>query len=162
MKCVLNVAIVFLALPSLYAQDEASASKEAPNFTHPVATAISAFADPEENSVTTAQIVFSYAANIDGLLRDVADRMRNISEQVEAGELTPLEAQALKLETAQAMIARLETFSAVYDSMLLFDNEKVGGVLSSYGDITRLTPGVVLERNWPTVNVRDLITESSR
>jgi hypothetical protein len=46
--------------------------------------------------------------------------------------------------------------------MLLFDNEKVGGVLSSYGDITRLTPGVVLERNWPTVNVRDLITESSR
>ena len=53
MKYVLNVAIVFLALPSLYAQDEASASMEVSNFTHPVASAISAFADPEENSVTT-------------------------------------------------------------------------------------------------------------
>jgi hypothetical protein len=59
-----------------------------------------------------------YAARVDGLLREVHANLQKISEQVEAGELTPEQARELKLAATRDMISHLDTISAVYDARL--------------------------------------------
>ncbi len=59
-----------------------------------------------------------YASRVDGLLRDIHASLQDISERAEAGQLTPEQAQRLKLAATRDMIARLDTLSAVYDVRL--------------------------------------------
>lgn len=73
-------------------------------------------AHSEANIDVISQPAKDYGNQIDGLLRDIDARLRKISERVEAGELTERQAQTMKLAATRAMIARLETISAVYDA----------------------------------------------
>jgi len=79
--------------------------------------------DTEGDKVTAAEVLVDFATAIDGLLRDLAAQMQVISANVEAGELTPAEAVTLKLQTTRAMIARLETISAVVDAVVFSEND---------------------------------------
>src|SRR5262249_5893580 len=63
-------------------------------------------------------LAHDYADRIDGLLRDVHTTLQMISERMEARTLSPRQAERLKLAATRAMIGRLETLSAVYDSKL--------------------------------------------
>jgi hypothetical protein len=56
-----------------------------------------------------------YAARVDGLLRDAHACLRIISESVEAGNMSPVRAEKLKLAVMRDVISRLDTLSAVYD-----------------------------------------------
>lgn len=60
----------------------------------------------------------NYAARVDGLLRDVHARLQNISAAVEAGRLTPEQAQKLKLAATRDIISRLDAMAAIYDARL--------------------------------------------
>jgi hypothetical protein len=116
-------------------------------------------ADVPTNQLTAGDLLAGYAATVDGLLRNVAEQMRLISEQVDAGDLSPLEALALKLETARAMIARLETVSAVYDSMILSgDDSDDDGIVP--GDSAALTAARVALRHCRTISVKELLREA--
>lgn len=106
MKFSLPIFVTFIALIAAHAQTDEAAAKPADHCTPVHVTATSG------DDVLSAGLLFTYVANVDGLLRDLADRMRSISEQAEAGELTSVQAQAMKLETAREMIGRLETMSA--------------------------------------------------
>jgi len=164
MKYVFYFAIVILALTRIHAQQgnatATNASKVAHDSSSPGALLVS---DRETNQATSAELLLGYAATVDRLLRNVADQMRLISEEVDLGELNPLEALALKLETTRAMIARLETVSAVYDAVILSsddaddsdnrDDEVVPGN-SSAATVAR----IALRRS-RTISVKELLRE---
>jgi hypothetical protein len=117
--------------------------------------------DMNRNAVTATEPLLTYAAKVAGLLRDLAERMRSISELVEAGDLTQLQGQALKLETARAMVARLETVTAVYQSMISTDGEHADAdaqPVASAGS-TKASPDVLLPKK-RTVSVGELLRES--
>lgn len=124
MRYVFYLAIVILTLTQIHAQQTDAITTNAAKAAHGSCSDVAFLAtDAQTNQLTTSDLLVGYAANVDGLLRNVADRMRLISEEVDSGELSPLEAIALKLETARAMIARLETISAVYDSVILSSDD---------------------------------------
>jgi hypothetical protein len=82
-------------------------------------------ADMENQQLLAAALLRSYATCVNGLLHDLAFRLQTISQHAAAGQLTPEEAQRLKLAATRATIARLETISAVYDSQLVSnDNDE--------------------------------------
>jgi len=115
--------------------------------------------DAESNHPTATDLLRGYAANVDQLLRDGADRMRLISEKVEAGDLPPLMAMALKLETARAMIARLETISAVYESAIFSDDD--GEDDDAIPDDSPATAAVrIALRGKRTISVKELLREA--
>ena len=120
MKYVFFYAIVILASSRIHAQ-QVDPATTGPSKVTQGSLRGGAFAatDPQTHQLTSGDLLAGYAATVDGLLRNVANQMRLISEQVDSGDLNPLEALALKLETARAMIARLETISAVYDAVIL-------------------------------------------
>jgi len=74
--------------------------------------------DRGASDVASTIVAHDYADRIDGLLRDVHATLQMISEREEARTLSPRQAQRLKLAATRAMIGRLETLSAVYDSKL--------------------------------------------
>jgi hypothetical protein len=123
MKYLLYCAIVALALIPLHAQRGDAITEHASNVAQGSCENRAFLAGDETNHPTANDLLRGYAANVDQLLRDGADQMRLISEKVEAGDLPPLMAMALKLETARAMIARLETISAVYESAIFADDD---------------------------------------
>jgi hypothetical protein len=85
--------------------------------------------------------------------------MRVISEQVDSGDLNPLEALALKLETARAMIARLETISAVYDSAILSGDDQDDDELVP-GNSSGATAERVALRRGRTISVGELLRQN--
>jgi hypothetical protein len=88
--------------------------------------------DLHASGETTITFVQDYADRVNGLLRDVHVTLQTITERMEARTLTPQQAQKQKLAATRAMIARLETLSAVYDG-------KIAGV-GSAPDRYRCTP----------------------
>jgi len=113
----------------------------------------------QSNQLTTGDLLAGYVATVDGLLRNVADQMRVISEEVDSGDLNPLEAIALKLETARAMIARLETISALYDAAILSgDDGDDDEVLP--GNSSAVTAARVALRRARTISVEELRREA--
>jgi hypothetical protein len=160
MKYVLYFAIMVLAVTQTHAQ-QGDATRANTSQVAPSSCSGGKFvaADVPTNQLTSGDLLAGYAATVDGLLRNVAEQMRLISEQVDAGDLALLEALALKLETARAMIARLETISAVYDSMILSgDASDDGGVVP--GDSAAVTAARVALRRSRTISVKQLLREA--
>jgi len=147
MKTIFCAAIILIALLPTYAQ-ECPAT--------PTAAHLKQVSDGS-NELTSTALLLTYAGNVDGLLRDLVDQMREISEQVEAGELTPLDAQALKLETARVSIARLETISALYD-LLIFPKDDDAGFVSP----SDYPAAHIALRSKPTVSVKQLMQENAQ
>jgi len=160
MKYVFYCAIVALALAPSHAQTgdaiTANASSAAQGSCRNGALRM---ADPETSQPTATDLLLGYAANVDRVLRDGADQMRRISEDVEARDLPPLVAMALKLETARAMIARLETISAVYESAVFSgDDSQDDGVVP--GDSPATAAVRIALRSKRTISVKELLGEA--
>jgi hypothetical protein len=115
--------------------------------------------DEESNHPTATDLLRGYAASVDQLLRDGADQMRLISEKVEAGDLQPLMAMALKLETARAMIARLETISAVYESAIFSADDSEDDEALPADSPATAAVRIALRRQ-RTISVRELLREA--
>ena len=160
MKYLFYCAIVALALIPLHAQRGDAITEQASNVAQG-SCRNGAFlaADAETNHPTATDLLRGYAATVDQLLRDGADQMRLISEKVEAGDLPPLMAMALKLETARAMIARLETISAVYESAMFSDDD--GGDDEAVPADSPATAAVrIALRSQRTISVKELLREA--
>lgn len=99
MKNTLFLALIILAVIPASAQEAAGPDRSANVNTEPTAAK-------------------DYAARIDGLLRDVHASLQEISEGLEAGRLTPEQAQKLKLASTRDVISRLDAMAAVYDARL--------------------------------------------
>ena len=99
MKSGLYIAFVCLAMFSVHAQNAAS---------H----------DCHVSDNASDAVEQDYAVRVNGLLRDIHATLQAISERAEAEALTAQQAQSLKLAATRAMIAHLETLSAVYDSKI--------------------------------------------
>ena len=99
MKNEMCLALIILAILPAYAQK---------------ATSPNCSADGEPVTV----LAQDYAARVDGLLQNVHASLQKISERMEAGSLTPPQAQELKLAATRDAIARLDALSAVYDVRL--------------------------------------------
>lgn len=99
MKNTFFLALIILAVIPASAQEAAGPERSANVNTEPTAAK-------------------DYAARVDGLLRDVHASLQNISEGLEAGRLTPEQAQRLKLAATRDMISRLDAMAAVYDERL--------------------------------------------
>lgn len=154
MKYVFYGAIVALALAPSHAQRADSITANPSN-----AAQSSCVVDAEANRLAATDLLLGYAANVDQVLREGGDRMRLISERVEAGDLPPLVAMALKLETARAMIARLETISAVYESAIFSgDDTEDDDVVD--GDSPATAAVRVALRGRRTVSVEELLREA--
>jgi hypothetical protein len=97
MKNEMCIALIYLAMIPAYAQKTAAQDRPA-------------------NNPPAASDLRDYADQINGLLRDVHASLQQISERAAAGEITPEQERKLKLASTRAMIARLETISAVYDA----------------------------------------------
>jgi hypothetical protein len=70
------------------------------------------------NAEAASALAQDYAARVDGLLRDAHASLHNISERMEAGLLTPQQAQEMKLAATRDVISRLDSITAVYDVRL--------------------------------------------
>ena len=112
--------------------------------------------DMEGEQSQPARLLVGYALNVDGLLLGLDNQMRTVSEKVEAGELTQLEAVVLKLELTRAMIARLETVSAVYDSLIFRD---AGGEAENAPADHTTVPVLQIKR---TISVQELMQENAQ
>jgi hypothetical protein len=110
--------------------------------------------EPENGDVSAAKVLQRYAADVDGLLRDFEGAVRTISERAEAGEMSAADAQQLKLAASRAMIARLETLSAVYDSIAAGLDGSDDGDSSNDDDDRFISPDLLRARL--TVRIKDL------
>jgi hypothetical protein len=149
MKSTLQAAIILITLLPTYAQDRPATAT----------THLKQLSDGS-NELTATALLLTYAGNVDGLLRDLVDQMRAISEQVEAGKLTPPDAEALKLETARVTIARLEAISAIYDVLILSKNDHEEPGSASPSDSPRVA--YIALRAKPTVSVKQLMQENAQ
>jgi hypothetical protein len=70
------------------------------------------------NAEASSALAQDYAARVDGLLRDAHASLHSISERMEAGLLTPKQAQEMKLAATRDVISRLDSITAVYDVRL--------------------------------------------
>jgi hypothetical protein len=137
MKNTLFLALIILAVP-------ASAQKAAPSSYCANGAAITALAH-------------DYAARIDGMLRDVHASLQKISEGVEAGRLTPEQAQKLKLAATRDMIARLDALAAIYDVRLDAEHKAAADAGSTVaGDRAH-----VISKTSGTVSLQELKREST-
>jgi hypothetical protein len=125
MKLVSYGATLVLALALNQMQESNATALKEKNPVH--ATCVTAPApsqdDTEGDEVTAAEVLVDFATAVDVLLRDLAAQMQVIAANVEAGDLTPAEAVTLKLQTTRAMIAHLETISAVVDAVVFSDED---------------------------------------
>lgn len=115
--------------------------------------------DGDGAAATVAQ---DYADRVNGLLRDTNASLQEISGRVAAGELSPAQADRLKLAATRTMMARLETISAVFDAKIDSTNKDLhGGTLA-----TRTTPMQDATRSTvvakSTVRVQDLRRENGQ
>ena len=160
MKYLLHCAIVALALIPLHAQRGDAITGHASNVAQGSCRNGNFLdADAETKLPTATDLLRGYAANVDQLLRDGADRMRLISEKVEAGDLPPLMAMALKLETARAMIARLETISAVYESAIFSGDDSEDDEAIPADSPATAAVRIAL-RGKRTISVKELLREA--
>jgi hypothetical protein len=111
------------------------------------------------NSETMAALAADYASRVDGLLRDAHANLQRISEDVEAGNVTSEQAQALKLAATRDMISRLDAISAVYDARFNAHNGVDCGSQGS-ADATGKTSNPALKTN-ATVSVAELKREAA-
>ena len=133
MKNRMGVALVCLALIPAYAQNAASQ-------------------DRHTNRETTTTLAQDYGDRVNGLLRDIHATLQTISERMEGRDLTPQQARRLKLAATRAMIARLETLSAVYD----------GKIASVAGAHDRSTPESDVPNDATTQGIRSRLTVNIR
>ena len=142
MKNEMCLALIILAILPAYAQK---------------ATSPNCSADGEPVTV----LAQDYAARVDGLLQNVHASLQKISERMEAGSLTPPQAQELKLAATRDAIARLDTLSAVYDVRLhskddLVSESESAGHVSAADKAKHSTPNAS-----GTVSVEELRREAA-
>jgi hypothetical protein len=109
---------------------------------------------------TASILLHDYADRVNGLLRDVHANLQQISERMESGSLTAQQEQQLKLDATRAMIARLETLSAVYDHKIPSVTRSCERCALEFGVPNDETMQVMRSRL--TVNVRDLESIATR
>jgi len=68
-----------------------------------------------------------FAAQVDGLLREVHASLQSVSAQMAAGRLTLEQARELKLAATRDAISRLDTLAAIYDARLDSNNKLSAG-----------------------------------
>jgi hypothetical protein len=135
------IILVCLAIVSAYAQNAPSQNNNA-------------------SDETASILLHDYADRVNGLLRDVHANLRQISERMESGALTAQQERELKLGAARAMIARLETISAVYDHKIASVTRPCERCAVEFGVPTAKTIHVI--RNLLTVDVRELESTATR
>jgi hypothetical protein len=141
MKNILHIILVCLAVVPAYAQNAPSQNKNA-------------------SDETASILLHDYADRVNGLLRDVHANLRQISERMESGALTAEQERELKLDAARAMIARLETLSAVYDHKISSVTHPCERCALEFGVPNDETMQVMRSRL--TVNVRELESTTTR
>ncbi len=141
MKTTLYIILVCLAIVPAYAQNAPSQNNNA-------------------SDETASLLLHDYADRVNGLLRDVHANLRQISEGMEAGALTAQQERELKLDAARAMIARLETLSAVYDHKIRSVTRPCERCALEFGVPNDETMQVMRSRL--TVNVRELESTATR
>jgi hypothetical protein len=159
MKAFLTVFATFITLIAAHPQRDEAKLKPIPTQTADHCTLLHVSSTSHDDSVS-AELLLSYVAKVDALLRDLAEELRAISEEVEAGELTPAQAQELKLETSREMIARLETISAVYEAIIFSGKDPKAPV--NPGDRSSEASrdiGLQMDR---TVSIDELLTETAQ
>jgi hypothetical protein len=141
MKNTLYIILVCLAIIPAHAQDAPSQNNNA-------------------SDETASILLHDYADRVNGLLRDVHANLRQISERMESGALTAQQERELKLDAARAMIARLETISAVYNHKIASVTRPCDRCALVFGVPTAETIQVM--RNLLTVDVRELESTAPR
>lgn len=141
MKNTLYIILVCLTIVPAYAQDAPSQNSNA-------------------SDETDSILLHDYADRVNGLLRDVHANLRQISERMESGALTAQQERELKLDAARAMIARLETLSAVYDYKIPSVTHPRERCALEFGVPNDETMQVMRSRL--TVNVRELESTATR
>jgi hypothetical protein len=141
MKNTLYIILICLAIIPAYAQNAPSQNNNT-------------------SDETASILLHNYADRVNGLLRDVHANLRQISERMESGALTPQQERELKLDAARAMIARLETLSAVYDHKIASVTRPCERCALEFGVPNDETMQVMRSRL--TVNVRELETTATR
>lgn len=128
----------------------------------PVSAQRAASPNGSGNGDAAIALAQDYAARVDGLLREVHTSLRNISESLEAGRLTPEQAGELKLVATRDMIARLDAISAVYEARLdakAKADAKTGSVASNASAEEESTHATV--NSTLTVSVEELKREAA-
>lgn len=118
-------------------------------------------ADEKNERAAAAELLQNYARCVDGLLLDLANRLHAISERTEAGDLTPEEEQTLKLAATRAMIARLETISAIFDALVVSEDESEDSNEPG-NDPGGDAPAAIVLRAQSTVSINELRRERER
>jgi hypothetical protein len=109
------------------------------------------------NGAAITALAQDYAARIDGMLRDVHASLQKISEGVEAGRLTPEQAQKLKLAATRDMIARLDALAAIYDVRVDAEHRAAADAGSTVGG----DRAPAISKTGGTVSVQELKREST-
>jgi hypothetical protein len=109
------------------------------------------------NAEASSALAQDYAARVDGLLRDAHASLHSISERMEAGLLTPKQAQEMKLAATRDVISRLDSITAVYDVRL----DSIG--INKDGAAPRSVAGnpSAAHNSYETVSVEALIGETA-
>jgi hypothetical protein len=141
MKNIQYIILVCFAIVPAYAQNAPRQNKNA-------------------SDETATILLHDYADRVNGLLRDVHANLRQISECMESGALTAEQERKLKLDAARAMIARLETLSAVYDHKIPSVTHPCERCALEFGVPNDETMQVMRSRL--TVNVRELESTATR
>jgi hypothetical protein len=100
-----------------------------------------------------------YAAQVDGLLREVHASLQSISAQVAAGNLTLEQARELKLAATRDVISRLDALAAIYDARLDSNNKLGAGSESVAGNASAADKTAATHHANGTISVEELKRE---
>jgi hypothetical protein len=143
MENTLLLALVFLAALPAAAQEMTTPNRSASG------DAASAWAE-------------DYAAQVDGLLREVHASLHSISARMAAGNLTFEQARELKLAAARDVISRLDALAAIYDARPDSSDKtgaRSGSVDGSASDADKPTPATRQANR--TISVEELKRETA-
>jgi hypothetical protein len=112
-------ALLFIATVHLQAQN-APAPARASNTSRVavIGRSIDDDAGDDAEQITAVNALARYTAAVDGLLRDYNQALQEITHGITAGDVDEGQAEQLKLQATQMFTARLETLSAVYESVV--------------------------------------------
>ena len=166
MKHATNLLVATLMAASLHAQPSSTAAAGR-NISQKALHAHASHAvEYDARDETGAELLREYAAGVNSRLRELGAAVRTISDQEQAGELTADDARLLKLAATRAMLARLETLTAVYDSVAAEASDErqrsTGNGSSGDDDDDDDSAGPDLLRASRTVSVGDLARHAAR
>jgi hypothetical protein len=118
-----GICIAILTLAPILGQAQAPTTANKPQISARSSEDGKAHSIEVNQQLLAAALLHSYAASVNNLLSDLADRLEVISQHAAAGEVSQQNAMLLKLAATRATIARLETISAVYDSQFTSNDD---------------------------------------